>query len=161
MKRLLVFLAVAGVAWSAISPAQERIQAEYDRAAQAMKYKYMDGVLAIRDHGYQCIGPDGKKVSPGEDMHSMNFVMAQSAAIQETTTILQFVQSNSNEARVRIRDTIVLGLPGPPDHPSPPYFIVAVNDDTWVRHGDAWKLSRTRIVKQAAGYGDSAPVLNQ
>jgi hypothetical protein len=126
-----------------LASTQTDIQARYDRANQAMKFKYEDAVLAIRTTDFKAYDEKGHLIPPRIEHRHLENALAAASKISERTTITRFVQKSANEAHVHIEDTMELVRTS-----KPTLHVATEADDVWVRTGGEWKLKESRVQRQ-------------
>ncbi|HEY4003512.1 MAG TPA: hypothetical protein VGO93_31890 [Candidatus Xenobia bacterium] len=122
---------------------QTDIQARYDRANQAMKFKYEDGVLAIRTTDFKAYDEKGHLLPARVEHRHLEAALATASTILERTTITHLVQKSATEVHVHIQDAMDLARPS-----KSTLHVATEADDVWVRAGGDWKLKASHVQRQ-------------
>ena len=133
------------------SPADARkaIEAAYQKAAEAARLKFIDGIFSVRAPIFSGYGANGQRVDPAKERALLEQLLIPALSIKETTRIVSFRQDSGASATCKVQDVLEIVTHNPTSRQ--PILMVLKTDSTdeWALTSKGWRQTTNRVHKQS------------
>ena len=138
---------------SASEDPQKAIQAAYDKAAEAARWKFIEGVFSIRTADFKAYDSKGRLINLGAEAQRLNQLFQRSLSVSERTAIVRFTLIDAGHASCNVNDVIEFEIPRD-GASSAKLSLETTSDDVWVKTPQGWFQEMTRIARQIGRAGN-------